>query len=531
MPSKAYLSQRQKEEPINDNNTAIEDTHPVDIMNLYIKNLEPNVTNYDLNQAFRRFGRIVSARVMTNPATGQSKGYGFVSFSKSEEASEALREMNGVMLGNKPLVVAYHEPRKGRANSMIPNNNYHHVNNSFVHQQSYYVHDSPQQQIRPSNIPTNGLNIDDLGTNIKDISSQKPSTIHTAIINLPQRKNSDAAHLEQHSQYHSQYINNDKISPRFSSSPMSGTSTGRSLASLASGLSIQQPPMSQQQNTLTINIGNSGRRTLRRRGSLESVMTESSANVQRVKLEEAVRNCGDYDKATSDIVDMLLTLKRKERSLCLFNPDFLREKVQLALDALATCNDTDSDEEGNNIEDEDVDGLEMEYAMRNRDMSNNNTRVSMMFTSSPSSPPVPQKIYYNGNMLPTNIKKESKAIPIVAPPPLDVKSSKNTHPLTEENLHNKMSNSSTTQSSEKSDIRKEIESLLDSLEGKPIHEKKQLLGDKLFPLVKSTGIKQAPKVTICLLDTVELHELAHIMYDTPSLKAHVEEAFNSLQQQ
>lgn len=90
--------------------------------NLYIKNLEPHVGNYELNQAFRKFGRIISARVMTNPATGQSKGYGFVSFSKSEEAAAALDSMNGIMLGNRPLFVAYHEPRKSRTPNTFYNN-------------------------------------------------------------------------------------------------------------------------------------------------------------------------------------------------------------------------------------------------------------------------------------------------------------------------------------------------------------------------------------------------------------------------
>ncbi|OAD02657.1 hypothetical protein MUCCIDRAFT_124340, partial [Mucor lusitanicus CBS 277.49] len=94
------------------NHSNPEDPNSVDIMNLYIKNLEPHITNHDLNQTFRKFGRIISARVMTNPATGQSKGYGFVSFGKSEEAAAALKEMNGAMLGNRPLTVAYHEPRK-----------------------------------------------------------------------------------------------------------------------------------------------------------------------------------------------------------------------------------------------------------------------------------------------------------------------------------------------------------------------------------------------------------------------------------
>lgn len=81
-------------------------------------------------------------------------------------------------------------------------------------------------------------------------------------------------------------------------------------------------------------------------------MTESSANIQRLKLEEAVRSCGNYGKAVDDIVDMLLTLKRKERSLCLFNPDFLREKIQLALEALATCVDSDNEEEQDDNADE-----------------------------------------------------------------------------------------------------------------------------------------------------------------------------------
>lgn len=106
----------------------------VDIMNLYIKNLEPHITNNDLTQLFRKFGRIISARVMTNPQTGQSKGYGFVSFGKTEEAAAALHEMDGTMLGNRPLVVAYHEPRKPRPTTTTTTTNYG---------DSYYNHQRP----------------------------------------------------------------------------------------------------------------------------------------------------------------------------------------------------------------------------------------------------------------------------------------------------------------------------------------------------------------------------------------------------
>lgn len=294
-----------------------------------------------------------------------------------------------------------------------------------------------------------------MNMNLKDLSiGQKPATLHAATINLPPSRN------QQH------HPPPPRLSPQFSSSPISGASTGRSLASLASGLSIQQPPpMQQQQQHPVVHIGHNGRPTLRRRGSLESVMTESSANLQRIKLEDAVRQCGDYGKATADIVDMLLTLKRKERSLCLFNPDFLHEKVQLALEALATCNETDSEEEDDDDEDDDQDGLEMEYALRNHKKP----------ASPPSTTTSSAQPYYTPaqrNAIPSppipSARRESKAIPIVAPPAKPTS----------------VTNTSSSSASTSTVIKEEVESMLISFEGKPIHEKKQLLGDKLFPLVK-----------------------------------------------
>jgi hypothetical protein len=97
--------------------------------------------------------------------------------------------------------------------------------------------------------------------------------------------------------------------------------------------------------------------------------------------------------------------------------------------------------------------------------------------------------------------RESKAIPIVAPPKTaNSTSSASTHSLTKENLLNNNSetitrkvagpSSSSTSSAPPIVVAataaadKEVEALLISFEGKPIHEKKQLLGDKLFPLVK-----------------------------------------------
>jgi len=74
-------------------------------VNLYIKNLDDDMDDTKLRGIFDQFGTITSARVMNDPKGG-SKGFGFVCFSTPEEATKAVTEMNGKIVGNKPLYVA-----------------------------------------------------------------------------------------------------------------------------------------------------------------------------------------------------------------------------------------------------------------------------------------------------------------------------------------------------------------------------------------------------------------------------------------
>lgn len=124
--------------------------------------------------------------------------------------------------------------------------------------------------------------------------------------------------------------------------------TGRpSLASLASGAVVQTPP---GEKTIV-----EEKPRLHRRSSAESIstiMTESSAHMQRQKMMSAVQRCGIHGSDLSDIVDMLLTLKRKDRSLCLFNQDFLKQKIVSALEALEICNEEEEEEEEDLLKDE-----------------------------------------------------------------------------------------------------------------------------------------------------------------------------------
>lgn len=84
----------------------------IDYTNLYIKNLDSDVTSYDLFKRFRVYGKIISARVMKDTITLKSKGYGFVSFTHMEEAQMALRQMNGALVNTKNIVVTFHEHKK-----------------------------------------------------------------------------------------------------------------------------------------------------------------------------------------------------------------------------------------------------------------------------------------------------------------------------------------------------------------------------------------------------------------------------------
>ncbi|KAK4477028.1 hypothetical protein RD792_016230 [Penstemon davidsonii] len=95
--------------------------------NLYVKNLDDGIDGEKLKELFSSFGTITSCKLMYDPK-GISKGSGFVAFSTSQEASRALSEMNGKMIGSKPLYVAIAERKEDRKarleamfSSMLPN--------------------------------------------------------------------------------------------------------------------------------------------------------------------------------------------------------------------------------------------------------------------------------------------------------------------------------------------------------------------------------------------------------------------------
>ncbi|XP_070208565.1 polyadenylate-binding protein 4-like isoform X3 [Littorina saxatilis] len=68
--------------------------------NVYIKNFGDDLDDDKLTELFDPFGKIISAKVMTD-AQGKSRGFGFVSYEETEAAEKAVESVNGMELNGK----------------------------------------------------------------------------------------------------------------------------------------------------------------------------------------------------------------------------------------------------------------------------------------------------------------------------------------------------------------------------------------------------------------------------------------------
>lgn len=82
---------------------------------LYVGNLSFDTSADAVRTAFAELGQVDDVYLVTDRATGRSRGFAFVTMSTPEEAQRAIQEMDGRMLDGRPLRVneAEQKPRGG----------------------------------------------------------------------------------------------------------------------------------------------------------------------------------------------------------------------------------------------------------------------------------------------------------------------------------------------------------------------------------------------------------------------------------
>src|SRR5215813_13836462 len=71
---------------------------------IFVGNLSFNTTESDLDGLFGQVGTVESVAIITDRATGRSKGFGFVEMN-NEDADKAIAKLNGTDLGGRALTV------------------------------------------------------------------------------------------------------------------------------------------------------------------------------------------------------------------------------------------------------------------------------------------------------------------------------------------------------------------------------------------------------------------------------------------
>ncbi len=78
---------------------------------LYVGNLPFSATKDQLVELFSQFGEVTDSVVISDRATGRSRGFGFVELASEEAAKEAVAKMDGFEMDGRQLKVNEARPK------------------------------------------------------------------------------------------------------------------------------------------------------------------------------------------------------------------------------------------------------------------------------------------------------------------------------------------------------------------------------------------------------------------------------------
>lgn len=515
----------------------------IDPCNLFCKNLDPTIDSNGLFTHFRKFGQIVSARVMRNEV-GDSRGFGFVSFQTPDQATAAMNTMNGALLGSKQLVVRLHEPKQLRQEKLaarFAGHNGHPRSASGATSptlseggESYAGWPSPgaksailgspvahsERLERPRrgsgsyynaalagtlNLP---MRYDDLSAlspvvrkevltgelsrRLKTMPTVPPAKVDSIVESLVGLSLSevvsaiqDPTKLDDQIQRarNALAITSSAVTPPEKTPSPANSQDSRLLDPNALNATASAPEHPSTPISVAASLSTPPR-TSSPSGSVAPATTASErerilAAVTRLEPARAV-----------DLTQLLMSLPKRERAMCLFNVEVLRAKL---VDAKAVL-DSDDAENGPT------------------------TNAAPQVTSEPVTPQNRRTVPVSQESSPRTPDLSSRGASAAASPTPATPGTSHTVaslarlPATEIiKIANSPSTTGLPLPKADPSIVQATDGFIDSLSDKPINTQKQQVGEKLHRVIKSFGLKQAPKLTIALLDGEDLRALAHLM--------------------
>jgi len=104
-------------------------------MNIYVANLSFDLQDQDLKELFVPYGEISSARIIMDKMTDRSRGFGFVEMADDAAGTKAIAELDGTMVGGRPIKVNEANPKLELKSGGRGEKNY---NNSNSYNQTIY---------------------------------------------------------------------------------------------------------------------------------------------------------------------------------------------------------------------------------------------------------------------------------------------------------------------------------------------------------------------------------------------------------
>ncbi len=84
------------------------------VATVYVANLPWRTTEDELEGLFAEFGPVVDVRVIQDPVTGRSRGYGFVELDGAQSVQRAVTSLNGREFNGRRLLVSPARPKRSR---------------------------------------------------------------------------------------------------------------------------------------------------------------------------------------------------------------------------------------------------------------------------------------------------------------------------------------------------------------------------------------------------------------------------------